>query len=873
MNTLEQVQARLERFEFDALFVETLGWAAASQGAQVALPGAEAFSGLGCRVMAHTATQTALEVIVPDVWRLTRALRQQIFAAVAQQVPGPLLIFVHLGTRSLWLWSETAGQASCLCSQVYIKAQPGQSWAKRLVGLCQPGRDGSGELVLAPDGPAEQALRASLESLAEGIGGISLRSDRKHYALVVFCRLLATLPLQQAGWLDQGDEWYLHNRFGQSQQQGADRFFREVLQPLWFQGFALPPQERLPHLPALLGEVPFLPTGPFHLHPLEQQYGQIEIADQAFEPVLEWLGDLATSVPPSQLAGALAPLLERFVNQLTARPGDLVWATPAPILAALCDRTLEAAVLRQASAGGAAASPSMEDLLMALEGAQAQQLLNHLVTLAILDPACGSGRYLLMVLQRLAGICEILAAIVRAAPAEHLPAWLGKGWPNLPLAPTLAIECQILNGSFYGVDLSAAAVELARLQFFLHLVGQLPQPHGLSKLPDLSLNLLRGNSLVGLIKVDSERFDQIQDKAQTVGEDPEGPVETAPVALQGNLLQPLLAEDYRSILAERQIRLEHYRSQTHLFSEVDGIPGYVQAEFLRDRILELNRTAQTRLNQLLLSEFSQQLGIRYRQVDRQGRQQRRLLGAADIAALSPFHWGFYGHQVLSRGGFDVVICQPPWGALQGSPEGFFAAFEDLFERKGITLEAFCHHRKQLLTIDSDLATAWRDYSGQFTYLSDYFRRALGYQVSAQPPPTQAQMRLYKARLLLERAQQLLRPGGIGAFLLPADLWHQDNAERLRAWLHAENHILAVVELSNHQGGLGPVPTRTAVSLLWLEKTGPGEDASETTPTEGHEAAPTYSHSVYQGQDAPTAEALSCLLQSSIDLPKEGFKAS
>ncbi|MBD2257257.1 DNA methyltransferase [Pseudanabaena sp. FACHB-2040] len=860
MNTLtQQVQSRLERFEFTALFREVLGWAAV--GVSPALLATESkdgvLSGLSWRAIAQRSHYTVVEVSLNRPWDLDPDLRQQVYWAIAAEVSHLLLIFLEAsGQRSLWMWPGSAEPAEYLHSQIYIRGQVDKGWASRLARLHpqiseDPEQLHSHLLTALSDGSEQfgdvqahfQAFQASLEQIYSGITGIGRICDRKHYALVVLCRLLALAQQQRQGWLDQGDEWYLHNRFGQSQQRGANQFFSEFLQPLWFQGFILPSQER-PLLVQELGEVPFLPTGPFQPHPLEQQYDQIQIADVAFEAALTWLGDLAESAAPDQILDLLGPLFERFVNQ----PGDLPLITPEPMLRALCDRTLERCLLQQSQPFAAIPPPSLDDLLMAMAAPNARVLLEQMPSLTILDPACGSGRYLARALQFLTQTGAALAAILKTTSGISLPDWL-KLEPESSL--TLALQRRLLNRSFLGVELSAQALELARLQIFLQLVQQVKQVQELQGLPDLALTVLQGNSLIGLIKVDSERFDQVEDKAAA-----EQPETEADLALQGNLLQPLLAENYRSTLAERQIWLEHYRDQTHLLSEVNGIPGYVQAEFLRDRLLELNRTVQDELNQLLLSEFSQQLGIRYRQSDSQGRQQRRLLTLADIEALQPFHWGFHVHQLLEQGGFDIVLCHPPWSGVQSTAEGFFTAFQDLFERKGIPLEAFRHHRKELLSIDAALATAWRDYCGQFTLLSDYFRRAEPFRNAAQPPPNHSQMRLSQARLLLERSQQLLRPGGIGAFLLPPDLWHHDNAVRLRHWLREENQVLSVIEVSNQQGALGDLPARTAVSLLWLEKGSP-------TP----ENAALYE----QPAPSPTAAALWSLLQSPIHLLEESVE--
>lgn len=853
----QQVQFQLERFEFEALFVDVLGWSA------VSVEGSESlvFSGLSrfpelasaqVQVLAVVEQGSVIGVQLTSPWALTPIVREQIYWEIATQCVNPIVIFVYQD-RSLWVWAEAAEQGGSLHQQVYVKAQL-DDWPLNLAKLHQQRLQAGSNPPAVLSGPSLETTQAyprflaSLNALKQGISGISRAADRQHYALVTLGRLIATVTLQRNGWLDRGDEWYLHNKFGQSQQQSPNHFFQEWLAPLWFRGLVLPPQERPLAVQQQFGDVPFVPTGPFQSHSLEQHYGTIGIVDAAFETALEWLGDLAETVPPHQLPSFFSPLFEQFINA----QGDLPLVTPVPIVEALCDRTLQAHLLDNGQSYLEDPAASWEDLLMTLPAAAAKSLLEQAANLALLDPACGSGRYLVSALKALSQACSALVAIVQAAQAAGLPPWLKR---EVPLARPLAIQRQVLNGNFLGVDQSAQAVELARLQLFLSLINQIRQGQDLQSLPDVSLNVLQGNALIGLVTVDSERFDQVQSRPLSQTQ----PTSQQAVALQGDLLQPLVAENYRSILAERQIRLEHYRDRTYLLSEANGIPDYAQAEFLRDRILELNQNVQDKLNQLLLNEFSQQLGIRHRQSDRQGRMQRRLLTPEDIDALSPFHWGFHVSALLNRqAGFDVVLCHPPGSVVQGTPEGFFEAFQDLFERKGIFLDAFRNHRQQLFTIDADLATAWRDYCGQFTHLSDYFRKSETYRHATQPPPAQTQMRLYQARLFLERSLQLLRPGGLGAFLLPADLWHQSNAAPLREWLHQTTQILGVLELSNHQGVLGDLPPRTAISLLWLKQGGSTTD---------------YPHINQSHKTASATTELGGLLQRQIDLVIQSLEAS
>jgi hypothetical protein len=401
---------------------------------------------------------------------------------------------------------------------------------------------------------------------------------------------------------------------------------------------------------------------------------------------------------------------------------------------------------------------------------------------------------------------------------------MGQPLPSELTGNPLALRRHLLNQMGFGVDIWPEAVEITRLQLLLWLLRGVTSPQWLTQLPDPRMSVFHGNALIGLLTVDSERFDQVQ---------PRGRQLPTPQALQGNLLQPLQAENYQSVLRERQIRLEDYRSQTYLLGESQDIPGYVQAEFLSDRIEQLNQVAQTKLNQLLLNELSRQLGLRYRYQDSEGKRHQRPLTTDDIKALTPLHWGFLFHSIIRQGGFDVIVCHPPAGAIKATPQGVFEQDMSLFERKGISQEAFSHNTQQLRAIDPDLMGLWQTHKAQLAFLSDCFRHLGDYRHATRRPQTQRQMRLYWERLYLERIVQLLKPGGRAALLLPTNVWHQSNSIPLREWLQQAVNLDAVDELPI--AAQGAVLRSPALGLVSFTK-GDTSSTSQQAPAHGSGAS-------------------------------------
>jgi len=539
------LQSHLARFEFKALFCEDLGWSLVDADRLGDFPKWESHSrGLKTVLVAEPGPGHGVVVVkgpLPEV-NDPQAFHQWL-EAFTRFRDDPLVIWVEPeGQRSLWCWLGQRAELPYWRTTCVIKGQGNPGWVERLRHLQSRTLSPQAHLgyylnALGADEPEEVAnlqlgWQQSWQRLNQALVAIPDLDDREHYAMVWLCRLVAAAALQRRGYLG-GDEWYLQNQFGQSQQQQPDQFFQTVLQPLCQQGFTLPFEDRALIAQQTLGPVPFVPTGPFSPTVLDQRWGHIPIADVAFEPILSWLGDWLLVPDPIRLLAAIA---EAFINGRDM--GPLV--TPEPVLHTLCDRTLTATLLERAATLGEQPFSSREALMITLSPASAARLLESLGQLTLLDPACGSGRFLVAGLQHWAELVQTLRGIAGLNRKVVVPQWVQarsgerQGVANQG-ADMLAIYRHLLTQGLYGLDLWPAAVELTRLQLFLQAVEQTRHSQELVGLPDLSLTILAGNGLVGLVQVEAERFEQVEARGRRRAEAP--PAEGA-VPLQGNLLQP-----------------------------------------------------------------------------------------------------------------------------------------------------------------------------------------------------------------------------------------------------------------------------------------------------------------------------------------------
>ena len=238
-----------------------------------------------------------------------------------------------------------------------------------------------------------------------------------------------------------------------------------------------------------------------------------------------------------------------------------------------------------------------------------------LTDLRVIDPTCGSGAFLFAALNILHRLytATFEAATLHAKTTENMElAEIVKSAEEHPNRDYFLLKHAALN-NLYGVDLMPEAVEIARLRLFLKLIAQIESRTDIEPLPDLEFNIKSGNVLVGAFTTGDilARIDLLnQDKAQEI-ENAAGEV----------------AQAYE----------EFARTQE----------GGDHLAMLRSklRLSEISRDAREQLD-----EWWFESEHRDKSID------------AYRARVHPFHWMIEFPGVLGRGGFDVLVGNPPYVA-------------------------------------------------------------------------------------------------------------------------------------------------------------------------------------------------------------------
>ncbi|MEH2296555.1 Eco57I restriction-modification methylase domain-containing protein [Nostoc sp.] len=578
---------------------------------------------------------------------------------------------------------------------------------------------------------------------------------------------------------------------------------------MFFESFAKPEIDRDLSVQELVGKVKYLNGGLFMKHHIEDKY-DISIVDEAFGQVLDlferysWnLDDTPEGKDDEINPDVLGYIFEKYINQKAFG----AYYTRPQITEYLCDRTIHKLIVDRVNDALSDKYKPFEDineLLIKLDVNLCHLLMEDILpNLSILDPACGYGAFLVAAMKTLIQVYSAVIGTIELMGNCSLKNQLEDIQSSHP-SVLYFIKKRIVSDNLYGIDIMEEATEIAKLRLFLALVSSAHDVEELEPLPNIDFNIMAGNSLIGLIRVDETAFDAVGN------------------SLQGNLLQSLAADNYKKILEEKNKSVELYKKHAFLpkvLPDTDT-PQETRLIHLRKNIEQLNKKSQEKLNVLLLDEFSKRLGIKYEEVQLTGKSQKRVLKVEDIAALKPFHWGYHFDKVLERGGFDAIITNPPWEGFKPDAKEFFAQYNDLVTKKKMDIHTFEEAKDKLLQ-DKEIATAWLEYKSRFPHVNLYYRSSKHYQnqisvVNGKKSKT-TDINLYK--LFLEQCFNLLHPGAECGIVIPSSFYNDLGAKQLREMLFSKSKVTGLFCFENRKTIFEGVDSRFKFVVLTFEKGG------------------------------------------------------
>jgi hypothetical protein len=327
--------------------------------------------------------------------------------------------------------------------------------------------------VLASEGITPRffrAFRQTLERLTDRLTAPRARTERHALALTALTRVLFLYFVQAKGWLD-GDPRYLP-RLLQIALGRRLHFHRAFLHPLCF-GALNRPMESRGRAARALGRLPFLNGGLFEPTALERRHGPAVWSNadwrEAFEDLFERFhfsvreDEGGERIAPDMLGRVFEGVMDPAERRATGS-----YYTPAALVRGIVRAGLEAVLVSRVGLSGAAAARWIYEGL-------APNPAPDLRALTVLDPAAGSGAFLLGALGELVAL--------RCAAGE---------------GPAAAVKRDVLAHSLFGVDLSPTAVRLTELRLWLALVADddTADVGAVAPLPNLDGHVRQGDALL-----------------------------------------------------------------------------------------------------------------------------------------------------------------------------------------------------------------------------------------------------------------------------------------------------------------------------------------------------------------------------------------
>jgi Eco57I restriction-modification methylase len=307
-------------------------------------------------------------------------------------------------------------------------------------------------------------FRGTLERMAAGLPGPLPAADRHALALLQLTRVLFLYFVQAKGWLASNPR-FLAEAVDRCLAQRR-RVHRDLLRPLFFGTLNRPADER--SRAALgFGPIPFLNGGLFEPHPLERRLrGTIPnpLWRDAFDQLFE---RFHFTVAEGERGGIAPDMLGRVFEGVMApeeRRASGTYYTPSALVHQLVGEGLAALVSQRLHCPLADAEQRIAD--------GDDEVRRTARRVRILDPAVGSGAFLLGALERLGSL----------GPANRR---------------TTAARRRVLRRSLFGVDRNAAAVRLTELRLWLAVIAEdrTERPLGVHPLPNLDCLIRQGDSL------------------------------------------------------------------------------------------------------------------------------------------------------------------------------------------------------------------------------------------------------------------------------------------------------------------------------------------------------------------------------------------
>lgn len=530
------------------------------------------------------------------------------------------------------------------------------------------------------------------ENLLNNIEGIADDNKKEEFADNLLMQLLIIWYLQKRGFLNN-DPNYLVNKFREYKRLGFKSYY-DFLRSL-FKVMMGEPNDGIYYRDDRFGRIVVTGPAPF----LNGPPGEVEIPDKVF--YIEGKTNCLKRIVPRKVKPSDVPILNLFESRdwmegsideyvlgaifeklmtTEERKEKGAYYTPEPITKYICSNTIKPYLTDRINEKFGTKYESLDEFFEEDTGEEHYKFLfNELQNIKILDPASGSGHFLETAINVLVEIYEKIRERARKLgfPYENFVITTANEKGEIISEPLLAIEDEderilklkfhiIISRNIYGVDILPSAVKVARARLFLSLAKHFDAEKGVYvRFPNVHFNLRVGNSLIGF--ADTKIFEKGQRQVTLEEFFTNKYGEPLKIELSKKLedyikkMDNVIGTNAYPLLVE--VRKEFNKKLTGKILEKvlrlrSDLIKILLVSLNTDYVVELKRLIDEitdRFNEKLNEEFVKHLRRHGIKIDVNYLREK----------IGYFHWIMEFSEVfLEKGGFDVVVGNPPYGRLK-----------------------------------------------------------------------------------------------------------------------------------------------------------------------------------------------------------------
>ncbi len=468
------------------------------------------------------------------------------------------------------------------------------------------------------------------------------------FSVLTLNRLLFITFLEDQGIVPRHLINSLNSKFKES--ASPQSFYSMYIKPLFYDVFNKNVKDRNPNIRQLepYNLIPYLNGSLFRKSmEAEEEY---DIEDEGMQLVIENLLEKYNFGVGQDKGSELKPeilgyIFEKTINYISGTGTNTqkltgAYYTPDDVVSFITRETLEKTVLEKMIDGLKATGWVKRDIAgynnvgdvlnnIPKNPIHIREMLKQIESIKILDPACGSGHFLVNAANFLA---RIEASLYLA---------LGED-PDL-----FAIRKKVVSESIFGVDIDEISVEITKLRLWLSVVSQVKDENHIETLPNIEFNILAGNSLIG-----QQRENLVLAIDRLVGNYIDARTE--------ELLRNAVGDETERVMTLlKSNRVDGLsRAYQHLLQIYKSRSGE-QVSFIHDTLNKIKADIYNSYDSAFVSYIVDRT-MTPQERKRRAVQERKDRSGKAILANKPFHWSFDFAPVLNSGGFDVIIGNPPY---------------------------------------------------------------------------------------------------------------------------------------------------------------------------------------------------------------------